>query len=496
MQKIIHFNVISNKLKLRQFKTQKILSSDKLKQRLAFFVVAFLTIAFTLGILFDSSRSFFNLGSKEVYNISIIFNPINLELREEISIRVARSIILIFFSFVFLYKTYTSFINYKQSLFFKITAHLFLSLAITNIILYFAYLTTKWLPIYLFSLQIFLLLILNFVDWWIVSKRNQQINYDFRKFFWLQITSYLSQTILFLVFAIIFGILAINYTTVTVNNPITDWLYKFVAQIGTSTNSAILVAILSISLIFISLGFSTQIYFYKNTYLKLTKKVTSLSFILLPIITTLIYHIFVAIYTTINFGMFSIFNSSFNSFYVNVIVELVFFLIFASLYSFVFFYKGLHKFITNYSLMIFLVTNALFAIISSLLLFNSASAKENVWIWLIAAVFVIYSYSIFVIKNTEMARINKIIVGLVLVLYLVLQVLGLWNFYLYSNSVVLIKNTSKKLNLVTFIDYSWQFLTIFSIFTTILTISNLAYLIAKNIFIQQAKTRLIKEKNA
>lgn len=469
---------------------------EKTEQRLSFFLVAFFIIAFTLAILFDSSRSFFNLDSKQLYNVSIIFNPIADNLREVISTKVARSVILLFFSFVFLYKAYTSFANYKHSLFLQIFVYIFLALSLTNIVLYFAYLSASWQAIFIFSLQIFVLIALNFVHWWLINKKNQQINYDFVKFFWLKIVSYLSQTILFLVFAIIFGVLALKYKTVTVGNPITDWLYKFVAQIGTTTNSAILVAILSTILILISVSFSTQIYFYKNTYLKLSKTTTSLSFIILPILTTFVYHIFVAIFTNQNFALYLIFNSNFNNNYLKVVGELIFFVIFASAYSFLFFYNKLRKFTTHYSFTIFMLTNTLFAIVSFLFLFNSISAKENVWIWLISASFVIYTYLLFAIKNNEMTQFSKAIVGLVLALYLVLQIFGLWNFYLYSNSVVSIKSSSNRtLNSVTFIDYSWQFFAIFSVFTTLLTITNLVYLLAKNIFIWQAKTKLIKERN-
>lgn len=475
----------------------KFIKFHNVEQRLGFFLVAFFIIALTLAILFDSSRSFFHSDTRQLYNISIIFNPINDDLRELIATRIARSVILLFFSFVFLYKSYTSLANYKHNLFLQIFVYIFLALSLINVVLYFAYLDATWLAIFLFSLQIFLLLVLNFIQWWLINKKSQQMNYDFRKFFWLKIVSYLSTASLFLIFAVIFAVLALNYKTVTVGNPITDWLYKFVAQIGTTTNSAILVAILSTILIFISVGFATQIYFYKNTYSKLTRTTTSLSFIALPITTILIYHIFVAIFTTQNFAILLIFNSDLNNYYLNVIISLIFFLIFVSVYSFLFFYKGFDKLVKNYAFMIFMTANTLFAIVSFLLLFNSTSGKENVWVWLISAIFVVYTYLVFVIKNNEMTQFSKIVIGAVLILYIALQVLGLWNFYLYSQSVVSIKsNTGRTLNSVTFLDYSWQFFAIFSVVTILVTITNLVYLVAKNTFIWQAKNKLIKEKNA
>lgn len=474
----------------------KLLKFRNIEQKLGFFVVAIFVVALTLAILIDSSTSFFRSNTKQLYNISIIFHSINNNLREIIATRISRSIILLFFGFAFLYKSYKSLANYKNNLFFQIFGYVFLALSLTNIILYFAYLDAAWLEIFLFSLQIFLLLALNFIQWWLVNKKSQQMNYDFRKFFWLKIVGYLSTTTLFLIFAVIFGILAINYKTVTIDNPITDWLYKFAAEIGTTTNSAILVAILSTILILVSVSFATNIYFYKNTYSKLTRTTTSLSFIILPIATTLIYHIFVAFYTTENFDILLIFGSNLENNYINVIVSLILFLIFVGAYSFLFFYKGLEKLVKNYAFMIFMTANTLFAIASFLLLFNSTSAKENVWVWLISAIFVVYTYLVFAIKNSEMTQFSKTIIALVLAFYLVLQVLGLWNFYLYSQSVVVIKNTPKgDLNLVTFIDYSWEFFAIFSVVTIILTITNLVYLVAKNTFIWQAKNKITKEKN-
>lgn len=122
--------------------------AKKDKKNLARIFLRVLFILFLLGlstaIFFDARRSFLNIIDidqnapiSRVSSISLIFNPIDDEIREFIAPRVARSVFLLFFSIIFLFKG-LKFLYFKNKTHKYIILSVYFFLALVNLVVYFA----------------------------------------------------------------------------------------------------------------------------------------------------------------------------------------------------------------------------------------------------------------------------------------------------------------------------------------------------------------------
>ncbi|AJR12305.1 Uncharacterised protein [Mesomycoplasma dispar] len=476
------------------------ISQKQLVQYFLRALVVFLFAILCLAIFFDSPRSFLNISSidpansptSNISSISTFFNPIEDNIREFVSSRITRSVLLLFFSFAFLLKG-LKYLQLKQKLKKYFVLTVFFSLFLLNIILYFAWLTTNWINIFLFSAQIFVLIFLDYFLWIWIGRKNDKINYDYKKLF---IFKHISLFAAIAVSAILFGIFGSmvfstpkeNATpTVTYGNKIADWLYTFIGEVGKATNSFILIAILVFALVMFLLFFSPQIYFYRQSFIRLKKFVPSFSILIFAVFSIFIYSVYVNIYATGNFVQFLPFGQNLETNYVPMIIGISIHFVLLVVY-FLLNFTGIKAKIKDYQLSFFGFFLLLSFITSFVISYLNYTVFATIWINLSQIVFLIITYSLFIKIRPEFPLWLKFLIGFFISLYIIFTFIYTLNINVYTNSVVKTdKKDSSALVSTFYIDYSFYYFGILNVLLGVFVLSNLFIAIGKNALILTTK---------
>ncbi|MBG0730858.1 MSC_0624 family F1-like ATPase-associated membrane protein [Mycoplasma sp. 'Moose RK'] len=490
-----------------QKKTNTVASGQK--SHLQFLVralIAFLIIGLSIGIFFDSSRSLLNINniSQEtdappipgVSSISLFFNPIEPEVREFLAPRMTRSVLLLFFSIAFLWKSLKHF-RLGQELKKNLVAATFFALFAINIVVYFVWLTTNWTYIFILSLQIFLLIIFDYLIWLWIGKKDDKINYNYKK---LLLFKHMSLGATFLLAAILTGIFASMVFSeqgkVTYENPVADWLHTFITEVGKVKNSFILIGILVSGLVIFLLAFSPQIYFYRQTWWGLKKLVSSLSVLIFVIFGVLAYHVYVNIYAMFAFVQFLPFGVNLEPNYLPMFIGIGSLFVFALIYTLINF-TSLKQKIKDYRVSLF----AFFLLISFVASFASSyqsiTIYELIWINLAQIVYFLLIYVIFVRSNPEFATWLKFLTAIFIALYTIFSLIFLVNIEVYTAAVSKIKKEDYQSGLSNnfYIDYSYYFHGTLAIFLAIFCFANLFVAITKNVLILKFKKQAVVIEN-
>lgn len=155
--------------------------------------------------------------------------------------------------------------------------------------------------------------------------------------------------------------------TVSYDNPVADWLYTFIAEVGKISNSFILIAILVFVLVLALLYFSPQIYFYRQSFFRLKKIVPSFSLLIFASFALFIYSIYINIFASTNFVQFLPFGKNLTTNYLPMIIGISIHLVLLATYFLLNFTK-LEKKISDYKLSFF----AFFLLISFISSFVSS----------------------------------------------------------------------------------------------------------------------------
>ncbi len=95
-----------------------------------------------------------------------------------------------------------------------------------------------------------------------------------------------------------------SVSTVTYDNPVANWIYTFITEVAKLTNSLILIAILMGVLVLALLYYSPQIYFYRQSFIRLKKYTPALSVLIFIAIGIFIYSVYITVYSISNFVQF------------------------------------------------------------------------------------------------------------------------------------------------------------------------------------------------
>lgn len=477
------------------------ISKKHLVQDFSRALIVLLLVGLCLAVFFDSPRSFFNISNidptnspvSSISSISTFFNPIEDYIREFVASRITRSVLLLFFSISFLLKG-IKFLRIKQKLQKYLVLLIFFGLFLVNIIIYFAWLTTEWTYIFLFSAQIFVLIFFDYFLWIWIGRKNDKINFDYKKMF---IFRHLSLTSAIVIFGIFFGLFAMmvfsssednGISTVSYDNPVANWLYTFIAEVGKVNNSLILIAILVSAIILALLYFSPQIYFYRQSLIRLKKSVSSLSILILAIFAIFIYCIYINIYATINFVQFLPFGNNLKSNYLPTTIGiLIHFLLLVS--YFILNFTNLKRKIKDYHLSFFAFFLLLSFITSFVVSYLSYEIFGTIWINLSQIVFFIIVYLLFIKIKAEIPLWLKLLIGFFLSLYIIFTFIYLSNINIYTDKVAKIeeKDYSQALVSTFYIDYSFYFFGILSVLISVFVLANLFLEIGKNALILTTK---------
>lgn len=468
-------------------------SKNGQKQWLYFLLTVLFLTSLALAIFFDGPRSFLNISNTDqpVSSISTFFNPIEDEMREFLAVRMTRSVLLLFFSFAFFFKG-LKFLSLKEKLQKYLVLSAFFGLFLVNIVIYFAWLTTEWTYILVFSTQIFVLIFLDYSLWLWIGRKNDKINYDYKKFF---IFRHVSLAASLIIFGILFGLFASMVfsneeadiiATVSYGNPVADWLYTFIAEVGKISNSFILIAILVFVLVLSLLYFSPQIYFYRQSFSRLKKIVPSFSLLIFASFALFIYSIYINIFANTNFVQFLPFGKNLTTNYLPMIIGISIHLVLLATYFLLNFTK-LEKKIKDYKLSFF----AFFLLISFISSFVSSYLSyvvfATIWINLSQIVFFIITYSLLIRTRKDFPLWLKLIFSFFTSLYILFTFIYLLNIHIYTNAVVALEAEKSPLVSTFYIDYSFYFYGILSVLVGIFVFVNLLVSIGKNTLILKTK---------
>ncbi|WP_434336674.1 MSC_0624 family F1-like ATPase-associated membrane protein [Mesomycoplasma conjunctivae] len=460
------------------------------------FVIMLFVFVITLAVLFDNSRSFFNFDKNVfVSNINTIVNPIGNLVKENISVRIARSVVLLFFAFTYLYKSYKLFGLPKKGKIYLILNSIFIVFALANTILFFLFLTTNWIIIFAFSLQIFILIIINYLQWWIENKKHESINYEFRRFLLLKNISYLTMLLFFLFFAIIFAVLVFNYSNVTHGNPITTWLETFIIEAGSLKNSIILIFILTSILIIIGVWFAPQIYFYKRTIQHIYLNKQTFSLLLVPIFAVLIYLIYIAIQTQLKFEVFLIFDKIISGNLIPLISAIIVYTLLLTVFLLTNFSKKIKRFFAKTQISLFLLFITLGFIVGFATTFKNPDSKQVIWIWVISIFYFLVSYIVFAFYRLEVKTYGKYLINLMVALFLIFTIMQSINLDLYVTSITkLSEQNNIRSSLVSnvYLENSSSYFVTLSVISLIISLTKLTFDISKISLVFKGKSSKTK----
>ncbi|WHF53246.1 MSC_0624 family F1-like ATPase-associated membrane protein [Mesomycoplasma ovipneumoniae] len=487
--------------------------AKKDKKNLVRIFLRVLFILFLLGlstaIFFDARRSFLNIVDidqnapiSRVSSISLIFNPIDDEIREFIAPRVARSVFLLFFSIIFLFKG-LKFFGLKNKMHKYIILSVYFFLSLVNLVVYFAWLTTEWSHILGISAQIFIYILLDYSLWLWLGRTDDKINYDYKKLFTFKHISLASAIV---TSGTLFGIFASmvfstpensSVSTVTYDNPVANWIYTFITEVAKLTNSLILIAILMGVLVLTLLYYSPQIYFYRQSFIRLKKYTPALSVLIFIAIGIFIYSVYITVYSISNFVQFLPFGNNIVPNYLPTIIGISIHVVLLILY-FVLNLTRLKNKIKDYQLntlpFIFILLSFIVSFVVSYL---SYSVHETIWINSTQLVFFLTIYFALVRIKPEFPLWMKLMVSFFIILYTIFNFIYLLNIDIYTSTVSQVKPEDYQKDLVSvfYIDYSFYFLGILTLLLAIFVLTNLFIAIGKNTLILTTKNKSSQDQN-
>lgn len=245
------------------------------------------------------------------------------------------------------------------------------------------------------------------------------------------------------------------------------------------------------------LYYSPQIYFYRQSFIRLKKYTPALSVLIFIAIGIFIYSVYITVYSISNFVQFLPFGNNIVPNYLPTIIGISIHVVLLILY-FVLNLTRLKNKIKDYQLntlpFIFILLSFIVSFVVSYL---SYSVHETIWINSTQLVFFLTIYFALVRIKPEFPLWMKLMVSFFIVLYTIFNFIYLLNIDIYTSVVSQVKPEDYQKDLVSvfYIDYSFYFLGILTLLLAIFVLTNLFIAIGKNTLILTTKNKSSQDQN-